>query len=233
MAKATQPTFGDEALRFFFGLAEPAMLPAGVSVMNPFVRPEVQPLIHQFYEKFFSDHRKRVFLLGINPGRFGGGATGIAFTDPHALRTYCGIPNNMPPTSELSSKFVYRFIEAFGGAELFYRHFYIGAVYPLALIKDGKNYNYYDQPGLFDLLKPAIVQSLSRQIAFGADQRVAVCLGQKNASFLEKINREHQFFGRIIPLDHPRFIMQYKTRFAGSYTAQYVKVLEEALASRE
>ncbi len=233
MAEATQPTFGEKALRFFFGLAEPATLPAGVSVMNPFVRPEVQPLIRQFYEKFFSDHQKRVFLLGINPGRFGGGATGIAFTDPHALRTYCGIPNNMPPTSELSSRFVYRFIEAFGGAELFYRHFYIGAVYPLALIKDGKNYNYYDQTGLFDLLKPAIVQSLSQQIAFGANQGVAICLGQKNASFLEKINRERQFFGRIIPLDHPRFIMQYKTRFADSYTAQYVKVLEEALAGRE
>ena len=227
MAATSQPTFAQKVLDFFFKLEEPASLPPGVQVMNPYVRPEIKPLLRQFYGKFFSDTHPRVFILGINPGRFGGGATGIAFTDPSALRKYCGIPNDLPPTSELSSKYVYRFIEALGGADVFYRHFYIGSLYPLALIKDGKNYNYYDQPGLFESLKPAMIQSLTQQTAFGADRRVAICLGRKNATYFEKLNKEHPFFERIIPLDHPRYILQYKTRLMDQYVAEYVRVLGE------
>ncbi|CAA9244851.1 MAG: hypothetical protein AVDCRST_MAG56-1668 [uncultured Cytophagales bacterium] len=227
MAATSQPTFAQKVLQFFFSLEEPETLPPGVQIMNPYVRPEIEPLLRQFYEKFFSDTRRRVFILGINPGRFGGGATGIAFTDPSALRKYCGIPNDLPATSELSSKYVYRFIEALGGAEVFYRHFYIGSLYPLALIKDGKNYNYYDQPGLFESLKPAMIESLTRQTAFGADRRVAICLGRKNATYFEKLNKEHPFFEKIIPLDHPRYILQYKTRLMDQYVAEYVKVLGE------
>jgi len=220
-------TFADKVLQFFDSLEAPDGLPSGVEVMNPYRQSRIQPYIRQFYEKFFSDTGKRIFILGINPGRLGGGATGIAFTDPSALRNFCGIPNDLPPTSELSSRFVYRFIQAFGGAATFYRHFYINALYPLALIKEGKNYNYYDQPGLFELLKPAIVDSLTRQIAFGADTRVAICLGRKNATYLQKVNREHRFFGQIVALDHPRYVLQYKTRLMDQYVAEYVRVLGE------
>jgi hypothetical protein len=233
MTAPSSSTFADRALEFFFNLQEPDALPPFIEVMNPYGRPEIRSLLRQFYGKFFNDARQRIFLLGINPGRFGGGATGIAFTDPSALRKFCSIPNDLPATSELSSKFVYRFIEAFGGAELFYRHFYIGAMYPLALIREGKNYNYYDQPALFNHLKPAIVQALTQQISFGADRRVAICLGRKNATYLEKLNREHKFFGQIIALDHPRYILQYKTRLMDQYVAEYVKVLGEWVTDRE
>ena len=33
--------------------------------------------IEQFYSKYYSDNNKRILILGINPGRFGSGITGI------------------------------------------------------------------------------------------------------------------------------------------------------------
>ncbi len=36
----------------------------------------------------------RYLILGINPGRFGGGITGIPFTDPIRLQNICGIEND-------------------------------------------------------------------------------------------------------------------------------------------
>ena len=58
--------------------------------------------------------------LGINPGRFGGGLTGISFTDPVALKKYCGIDNQLRNKEELSSKFVYEVINHFGGVNKFF-----------------------------------------------------------------------------------------------------------------
>ena len=45
---------------------------------------------------------------------------------------------------ELSSVFMYEMINAYGGAELFYKRFYITAVSPLGFVKNGRNLNYYD-----------------------------------------------------------------------------------------
>ena len=50
---------------------------------------------------------QRHLLLGINPGRFGGGVTGIPFTDPIRLQNVCGIENNFEKKQELSSVFIY------------------------------------------------------------------------------------------------------------------------------
>ncbi len=222
-------TFAEKATAFFLQLQPPVGLPTAVEVLNPYQQSEIQAIVRRFYEKFFNDTAPRVFLLGINPGRFGGGTTGIAFTDPNALRTYCNIENTLTSAAELSSKFVYRFINAFGGAEAFYQRFYLGALYPLALIKNGKNYNYYDELGLFELLKPHIVHTLQGQINFNADRRAAICLGQKNAGYLRKLNEAYGFFEKIISLDHPRYIMQYKTRQVEQYVAEYLRVLEECL----
>jgi len=45
----------------------------------------VRKLIREFYTKFYSDCKPRQLVLGINPGRFGAGATGIPFTDTRRL----------------------------------------------------------------------------------------------------------------------------------------------------
>ena len=90
---------------------------------------------NSFYTKYYSDNNKRILLLGINPGRFGGGVTGIPFTDPVRLEKVCGIKNDFQKKQELSSVFIYEMIEAYGGAEKFYKQFYISAVSPLGFVK--------------------------------------------------------------------------------------------------
>jgi len=102
--------------------------------------------------------------------------TGISFTDPVALREECGIENNLGDRQELSSKFIYRMIKEYGGVKKFYSKIFITAMYPLAIIKDGKNYNYYDSLKLYESLKTQINSAIKEQIKFGTDRRFAVCL---------------------------------------------------------
>lgn len=218
-------TFAQKVIRYLLNLHPTETLPSTVEVINPYQRTEVQETVRQFYTRFFDDKHPRVFLLGINPGRFGGGITGIPFTDPVALQQHCGIPHEWNATRELSSRFVYAFIERTGGAAVFYARFYLTALYPLALVRHGKNYNFYDEPALFTTLKPAIVENIKAQLEFGANRKHAVCLGRKNGDYLKKLNREYGFFNSLTILDHPRYIMQYKLRQLDSYLDQYQEVL--------
>jgi hypothetical protein len=218
-------TFADKAINFFLNFDSPAHLPGEAAILNPYKKPEVQKIVKAFYESFFNDNRERVFILGINPGRFGGGVTGIAFTDPIALEKYCGIKNNFDKKPELSSKFVFSFINEFGGIKKFYSKFYISAVYPLALLKDGKNFNYYDSKELYYNLKPHLLDSLKSQFTFGAVKDVAICLGKKNLKYLNELNRELNYFKKIITLDHPRYIMQYRLKKKDLYIKQYIDTL--------
>jgi hypothetical protein len=137
-------TFADKAINYFLKLRKPSHLPSGIEVRNPYMQKQTIQIVKEFYLKFFNDENPRLFVLGINPGRFGGGLTGIAFTDPVALREQCVINNNLGTQKELSSKFVYGMIEEFGGVKKFYSKVFVSALYPLALIKDDKNYNYYE-----------------------------------------------------------------------------------------
>jgi hypothetical protein len=222
-------TFAQQVIRYLLGLAPTDTLLPGVEVINPYQRAEVQEIVRQFYTCFFDDGHPRVFLLGINPGRFGGGITGIPFTDSVALQQHCGILHQWSATRELSSRFVYAFIERMGGAATFYARFYLTALYPLALVRHGKNYNFYDEPALFTKLKPAIVENIKAQLEFGANRNHAVCLGRKNGDYLEKLNREYGFFNSLTVLDHPRYIMQYKLRQLDAYLNQYQEVLTKLI----
>lgn len=201
----------------------------GIGVMNPYQTPDVQRIVSEFYTKFFSDNAPRVFVLGINPGRFGAGVTGISFTTPQNLRRYCGIENNLRDTPELSSRFIYQVVDAFGGAQAFYGQFFLTSLFPLALTKDGKNYNFYDDRITTATLWPAITNEVQTQLGFGADRRVAVCLGRKNETYLRRLNDQQGFFDRIVTLDHPRYILQYKTKDAPMYLEKYIATLHDCL----
>ncbi len=169
-------------------------------------------------------------MLGINPGRLGAGATGIPFTDTKRLAEKCGLHISVQ-LHEPSSVFVYEVIDAMGGAEVFYRHTYIHSVCPLGFVKQGKNgrevnFNYYDSPALEVAVRPFILQNLQQQIQFDVYTDRVFCLGMgKNFQFLQKINAEYRLFGDIVPLEHPRFIMQYKARYRSEYVAKYVQAL--------
>ncbi len=219
-------TFAGRAINFFLNLPTPNYLPRNISALNPYLNDDVKSIVESFYKKYFFDNNKRILALGINPGRFGGGITGVSFTDPVALEIYCDIKNRFQKKKEISSAIMYNFINKFGGANDFYSKFFISPLYPLALIKDGLNYNYYDEKKLFNLLKPFIIETVKAHIEFGSSRDYVICLGRKNSIFFEEINKENNFFKRIIVLDHPRYIMQYKRKYLDKYLSEYLSAFK-------
>ncbi len=219
-------TYGEKIIRFLNSLTLDTRLPEEIRVMNPYLSKEVREAVRCFYEKFFPDDHPRTFLIGINPGRFGAGVTGISFTDPIRLEETCGVPNPFDKKQEISSVFIYSMIEAFGGPENFYKRFYITATCPLGFTLHGKNLNYYDLKELEETVTPFIVASMKKQLDFGANRDVAFCVGEgKNYKFLLRLNREHHFFETIIPLPHPRFVMQYRYKKKNDYITLYLQKL--------
>lgn len=219
--------FSDNILSFFKSLELNIDLQDGVEIMNPFKDKVTMQVCTQFYTKYYNDNLKRRMIIGINPGRFGGGITGIPFTDPIRLKKECDIDNPWSPKQELSSLFVYDVVNAFGGAKKFYKFFYITAVSPLGFTRNGKNLNYYDDKNLQNNIKGFVVDCMNKQLEFGIDRTVAYCLGDgKNYRYLLKLNEEMKFFDKIIPLSHPRFIMQYKLKKKEEYIQSYLEKLK-------
>ena len=219
-------SFGQKILQFYHDIDHPSYLPPEVEVMLPFRQSSAIRVMQPFFEQLYSGNQERVMLLGINPGRFGGGVTGIPFTDPIRLEESCSIQNSFNKRQELSSKFIYYMIDAFGGPQVFYHHFYISAVCPIGFISNGKNLNYYDIRELQEQWEPFMVDCLKRQIACGCSQKIAYSIGQgKNMDFLKKINSEHHLFERIDTLPHPRWVMQYRLKKIDVYTQEYVDKL--------
>ena len=217
-------TFGKSAFRYLSSVTIARKLPADVQMLLPFEDNSVKQIAKSFFSKFYNDNQKRRLILGINPGRFGAGVTGIAFTDPIRLKNILGIKNNLTQKAELSSQFIYQMIESYGGVLKFYSDFFISAVCPIGFIKDGKNLNYYDDRTLQKNLTEFIIKSLRAQIEFGCSTDIVYCLGDgKNYKFLESLNRDENFFSRIIPLPHPRYIMQYKRKSIDRYVTLYLE----------
>ncbi len=224
--RETGDFFSDNILSFFKNLELNIDLPPEIEVMNPFKDKTTMQVCTQFYKKYYNNTNKRKMIIGINPGRFGGGITGIPFTDPVRLKKECNIDNPWPPKQELSSVFVYDVINALGGAEKFYNNFYFTSVNPLGFTKHGKNLNYYDDRNLQDGIKDFVVDCMKKQLKFGIDKKVAFCLGEgKNYKYLSNLNEEKKFFDKIIPLSHPRFIMQYKLKKKDEYIQSYLEKL--------
>lgn len=220
-------SFADKAIKYFNGLKTPELNLNQTELLNPYSSKEVKEIVRKFFRKFYDDDNERIFIIGINPGRFGGGLTGISFTDPVALREQCGIENNLGNQKELSSKFIYSVANRFGGVEKFFSKVFLTALYPFALLKKGKNYNYYDDKVLAEYLKSEIVKNIKSQIKFGAYRDFAILLGKKNAIYFEPLNSEYKFFKKIIVVEHPRYIMQYKLKQMNDYIKKYIKAVKE------
>lgn len=200
-------------------------LPEGFDIMLPFGNGDTWKATEAFYNKYYNDTNERIFILGINPGRFGGGVTGIPFTDPIRLEKECGITNPFAKKPEVSSEFIYAMINAYGGPKKFYGKYYINSLFPLALTHKGKNINYYDTKELLEITRQPIIENIRTQINFGLRTDKAICLGEgKNYQYLQKLNAEYRFFGEIHPLPHPRFIMQYTRKYLKEYIDRYLQV---------
>lgn len=220
-------TFAESIIDFLFNLQLPFKLPNKIEVLDAHKSEAVRNACTAFYKKFYSDNNERHLLIGINPGRFGGGVTGLPFTDPIRLQEDCGIENNFQKKQELSSVFIYNVINAYGGADAFYRKFYVSAVSPLGFVKEGKNLNYYDDKILQQRIEPFVVACMNKQIGFGLNTDICFCIGEgENLKYLEKLNVNHGWFKKIQPLSHPRFVMQYKLKTKEIYITQYLEALK-------
>lgn len=225
-------TFAEHVIAYNNALHYEGELPKGIRIMNPFKESsDANALSAVFYRKFYNDNHPRKLILGINPGRFGAGATGIPFTDPKRLVEFCEIPCTGKVLHEPSSVFIYDMINAYGGPRAFYSHFYIHSVCPLGFVSvddQGKetNYNYYDSKELQHDVLDFIIDNIQNQLKLDISKEVCFCLGTgQNASFLMKLNERYQFFKRIVPLDHPRFVMQYKSKSKQEYIDKYLRLL--------
>ena len=223
-------TWAEKIMAYNRSLSFDGKLPRGISIMNPYSEnPVALEASDAFYRKYYSDDRPRELILGINPGRHGAGATGIPFTDPKRLAEIVKISWNGPVSHEPSSVYVYDMIAAYGGPEAFYGRFFINSVSPLGytISKNGKevNYNYYDSTLLQKRAMPFILSNMVTLRDMGFDMDTVYCLGVRNAKCLEEINARTKAFGKIVPLEHPRFIMQYRLRRKEEYITKYLSVL--------
>jgi hypothetical protein len=223
---ADMNAWSDELYQFYAKLQPPPHLPNGIGWLYPQQSADVMALVQRFLFKFYSDKKERRLLLGINPGRFGAGVTGVNFTAPRQLKEDCGIDHSLKMQSELSAEFIYRMIHAYGGPELFYQHFFIGSVCPLGFVKGGKNINYYDDKELAATVEPFIIQSMEQLLRLNFSRKVCYCIGgEKNYKYLSRLNAAQGWFDTIVPLPHPRFILQYRRRQVDEYVKLYLEAL--------
>jgi len=218
--------YADNIINFYKTIRPPSRLPKGIDVLYPQKQKEVIALVEQFYKKYYSDNNQRTLLFGINPGRFGAGVTGINFTAPKQLKENCGIGHSLKMHSELSAEFIYEAIETYGGVEKFYKSFFITSISPLGYVRDGINLNYYDDKKLQEAVTPFVIDCINRQMQWNVNRTRCICVGgEKNFKFFLKLNNEHQWFKEIIPLAHPRFILQYRRKQKEDYLRMYIDTL--------
>ena len=219
-------TLATELISFYRQLKPPS-LPGEIEVLHPQPDHQVMDVVKKFFTKFYDDHKPRRLMLGINPGRFGAGVTGVNFTAPRQLKQYCGIDHSWGNGTELSAEFIYEMITAYGGTSAFYSDYFIGAVCPLGFMKGGKNINYYDDKRLMQAVTPFITTTLEQQVKMRFDNSICFCIGEeKNYQYLSRLNEQHHFFRQIISLAHPRFIMQYRRKRKEEYIADWLQALK-------
>jgi hypothetical protein len=224
-------TFAEKVIDFNRNLNYTGKLPIGFEVINPYLdNPETITVMSQFYHKYYNDFGQRKFMIGINPSRHGAGVTGVPFTDTKRLESVCGIRMKSAHTHEISSVFMYEMINEYGGVDAFYRDVYINSPFPLAIIRQTKegnwlNANYYDDPRLFEMTKDFMISSLQKHISIGLDTSEVFVLGKKNATYIEKLNKQAKLFDRLTVLEHPRYIQQYKSKEKQLYINKYIVTL--------
>lgn len=224
-------TFGEKVIDFNRNLMYSDELPENFRVINPYLdNPETLDVMQKFYQKFYNDGNSRKFIVGINPSRHGAGVTGVPFTDTKRLESICGIKMHSAHTHEISSVFLYDMISEFGGATEFYKQFYINSPFPLAIVRKSKegnwlNANYYDDKKLFEMVKDYMIATLKQHISLGLDTSEVYILGKKNATFIQKLNKEANLFGNLKVLEHPRYIQQYKSKAKQLYIDKYILTL--------
>lgn len=228
-------TFAEQILQFNEKLSYMSLdLPTGYRIINPFAgeqKEQVKKVTTAFYKKYYNDTCPRRLILGSSPARRGTAVTGIPFEDAKHLQSETGIFIDKFYINKNSSNFLFDVIKEYGGCEEFYSDFYMNFVCPLGIVKTSAkgnevNCNYYESKQLQEKLYPFIISKLCDQVSFGIDTTICYCIGSgENYNFLTQINKKHHFFKEIIPLEHPRFIMQYNSKRKDEFITKYLSAL--------
>lgn len=228
--------FGDKVLVFNKTLSKVTIpLPEGFKIVNPFNGSQkdlVNNVTEVFYKKYYNDKKKRKMILGSSPARKGSAVIGVPFEDATHLQNETGIFIDNFYINKSSSNFLFEVMNNYGGINKFYSDFYMNFVCPLGIAKinnNGKetNINYYENKTLENSLYDFIVNSIKTQVDFGIDNSVCYCIGSgENYKFLKKLNDEYKLFEKIIPLEHPRFIMQYNKNRKNEFIEKYIEALK-------
>ena len=71
-----------------------------------------------------------------------------------------------------------------------------------------------------------MLRCIRRQLETMPAFPVCFCLGEgENFKYFSRVNERNRFFTEIIPLPHPRWVMQYRRRRVGDYVELYVDKL--------
>ncbi len=211
-------------------------LPEKYRLINPFAganQQQIAQIIHRFYYRYYHDNKRRFMILGSSPARRGTALNGVPFEDVNHLQKDTGISIDAFGANKRSSSFLYEVMEECGGRQNFYKQFYMSFVCPLGIEKinlkgNWVNCNYYENAALKKCLHPFILDSLRCQIDFNIDTTVCFCIGSgENFKFLTNINNKHHFFDAIVPLEHPRFIMQYNADRKEEFMQKYVNTFRQ------
>lgn len=228
-------TFAEQILNFNDELARKSFkLPPGYKIINPFngdQKENVRKVTTAFYQKYYNDTNTRRLILGSSPARRGSAVTGVPFEDAEHLQSETGIYIERFYINRSSSKFIYDVIREYGGRKQFYSDFYMNFICPVGIVRTNSadhevNCNYYESKMLRKALYPFIVSAIRNQLCFGLDTSVCYCIGSgENYKFLSEVNKEQNFFNTIIPLEHPRFIMQYNAKRKDIFIEKYIREL--------
>ena len=227
--------FKDKVLEFNKYLSKIDIeLPKGFKIINPFNSENkniINEVTNNFYSTFYSDNNKRRLILGSSPARRGTAVTGVPYEDAAHLKSITSISIDDFHINKSASNFLYEVIDKYGGSKKFYSKFYMNFICPLGIVRINSNgnqvnCNYYENKKVENTLYEFIVESINKQIEFGIDTSVVYCIGSgENYNFLVKLNDEYKWFDKIVPLEHPRYIMQYNSKNKDEYMKKYLDAL--------
>jgi hypothetical protein len=220
-------TFGSRVMEFYESLERFRWATPEVALLSPIADDQRRQAMAAFCSAYYNDDQSRVFWLGINPSRVRPTSTGVPYTDGFALLEKCGIVNDFSKSRELTADFFYQFIDAYGGAKPFYARHYAGAAYPLSILKKDKYCNYYDKD-LPEEVMASIPGQIRRQAEIG-HRGVLVIIGSgENSKVLNALNDELGIFSHVLVVEHPRYILQYKSAVLQDFLAKFVDTARTA-----
>jgi uracil-DNA glycosylase len=155
--------------------------------------------VQAFFTRYYAQAPPRVALVGINPGRFGGGRTGLPFLDPPAVSAL--LDEHVPGAGERSARFLWEVIAA-EGAGRFFAGVYVTNLSWFGFLRDGTNLNLDALP---ESVQTAIEADFMRELAL-VRPRALIPLGTLVARRLARMQAAGTLKVQVLdPLPHPRW----------------------------